>query len=195
MPHSAKKSPVLQPSIGLSRRGLLAGGAALFAGMPLAFAEPALDANGLYIEPWLAKSTGDLSEDFANATKAGKNFALIWEMRGCPWCKLMHLENFARQDIVSYLRDNFSVIQLNLQGKRTLSGFDGEKLTEEGLSYKLGINSTPTIQFFKPSAAEELGRAGYVKPDELLAMLHFIRERGYEKGTYEDWAKKTKDAR
>jgi thioredoxin-related protein len=192
MPHSSKQSPDLAAPAVLSRRALLAGGAALLTGVPSAFALPAKDADGLLVEPWFTKSTRNLSTDFTNATNAGKNFILIWEMRDCPWCKLMHMENFAREDIAAYLRENFSVVQLNLKGKRDLTGFDGKKQSEEALSYKLDVNSTPTVQFFKPSDAgrtEELGRIGYVKPDEFLTMLKFIRERGYDKGTYEEWVK------
>ena len=117
-------------------------------------------------------------------------------MRGCAWCKLLHMENFAREDIASYLPANFSLLQLNLRGKRELTDFDGEKLTEEDLSYKLGVNSTPTFQFFRPTdaaAGQELGRAGYLKPEEFLSLLRFIREKGYEKGSYEDWARSHKN--
>ncbi len=200
----AEKSPALfaLPPSGplerplLSRRTVLACGAALLAGLPGgASAAPSLDMDGLYKEPWLPKSSGNLGTDFANAAKSAKNFVLLWEMRGCPWCKLLHMETFARADIAAYLQDNFSLFQLDLRGKREVTGFDGEKLTEEALSYKLDVNSTPTFLFYKPSdaaAGQELGRTGYVKPGEFLSLLHFIREKGYEKGTYEDWVKSNK---
>jgi thioredoxin-related protein len=191
MTHAGRKSPAL-----LSRRTFVAGAASLLTAMPPAYASPALDLDGLYSEPWLAKTSGSLRADFAEAARSGKNFALVWEMRGCPWCKLLHMENFAREDIASYLRANFNLLQLNLRGKRELTDFSGEKLTEEELSYKLEVNSTPTFQFFKPSdaaAGQELGRTGYLKPDELLSLLRFIREKGYEKGSYEDWAKSHKN--
>jgi thioredoxin-related protein len=155
-------------------------------------ATPSLDLEGLYREPWLPKTSGSLDTDFAAAAKSGKNFAILWEMRGCPWCKLLHMETFARADIAAYLQENFSLVQLNLRGKQKIAGFGGEKLSQEDLSYKLDVNSTPTFQFFKPSdaaAGQELGRAGYVKPDEFLLLLRFIREKGYEKGSYEEWVK------
>jgi thioredoxin-related protein len=174
----------------------MAGAAALLTGLPAAYASPKLDLDGLYNEPWLAKTSGSLRTDFVEASKLGKNFVLLWEMRGCPWCKLLHTESFAREDIGGYLQANFNLVQLNLRGKHELTDFDGQKLTEEDLSYKLDINSTPTFQFFKPSDAAavlELGRTGYLKPGEFLNLLRFIREKGYEKGTYEDWVKSRKD--
>src|SRR5271157_4131974 len=171
MTQASRKSPAL-----LSRRAFVAAGASILAGLPSAYASPQLDLDGLYSEPWLAKTSGSLSTDFAEAARSGKNFALVWEMRGCAWCKLLHMENFAREDIASYLQANFSLFQLNLRGKRELTDFDGEKLTEEDLSYKLGVNSTPTFQFFRPTdaaAGQELGRAGYLKPEEFLGLLRF----------------------
>ncbi len=191
MTHIGKKSPAL-----LSRRTFLAAGASFLGGIAGAYASPNLDPGGLYSEPWLTKTSGNLSTDFADATKSAKNFVLLWEMRGCGWCKRLHMENFAQANIAAYLQANFSVIQLDLRGHRELTDFDGAKLTEEGLSYKLDVNSTPTFQFFKPSDAaahEELARVGYVSPGDFLPMLRFIREKGYEKGSYEDWLKSHKN--
>jgi thioredoxin-related protein len=174
----------------LSRRSLLAGAGALLLMPYAALAEPRLQLDGLFSEPWLSKPSGALGAGFAEAAKSGKNFAILWEMRGCPWCKRLHIDNFARKDIADYLQANFMVIQLNLRGKGKLADFDGEELTEEDLSYKSGINSTPTFQFFKAADAAkeaELGRTGYLEPDDFLSLLHFIREKGYEKGTYDEW--------
>lgn len=175
----------------VSRRSLLAGaGASLL--LPLAAnAEPHLEMDGLYSEPWLPKPSGALGRDFAEAAKLGKNLAVLWEMRGCPWCKRLHMENFARDDIAHYLQANFHLLQLNLRGTKKLSDFDGEQLTEEELSYKSGINSTPTFQFFKPADAakpEELGRIGFVQADDFLSLLRFVREKGYEKGSFDEWS-------
>jgi thioredoxin-related protein len=180
----------------LSRRTFLAGGASFLGGAASAYALPKLDPDGLYSEPWLTKTSGNLNVDFQDAAKSAKNFVLLWEMRGCGWCKRLHMENFAREDTAAYLQANFSLIQLNLRGKREIADFDGARLTEEGLSYKFDVNSTPTLQFFKPSdsgAHEELARIGYVKPEDFLPMLRFIREKGYEQGSYEDWLKSRKN--
>jgi thioredoxin-related protein len=88
--------------------------------------------------------------------------------------------------------ENFTFVQFDIRGRREITDTDGQKLPEESLSLKYNVNSTPTIQFFKPSDASrafELGRVGYLKPDMFLAMLHFVRERGYENGPFDEWAK------
>ncbi|MGO8955225.1 MAG: thioredoxin family protein [Rhodomicrobium sp.] len=192
MTQTGKKSPLR-----LSRRSFLtAAGASLVAGLPAAHAAPQLQLDGLYGEPWILKASGNLAGDFAAAAKAKKNFALLWEMRGCPWCKRLHLEVFSRDDVADYLRDNFNIVQLNLRGRGEIAGFNGDKLSEEELSFELDVNSTPTFQFFRPGDAAkalELGRAGFLSPGDLLMLAHFIRERGYEKGSYDEWARSHKN--
>jgi len=179
--------------MGISRRRLLmAGGLSFFVGAIPSRAAPRLGMDGLYEEPWLNRSSGDLQSDFAEAVKAKKTFAIVWELRGCPWCKRMHLENFARADIATYLSENFYMIQLNIQGQREIKDLKGEILTEEALSYSSGINSTPTMQFFRPSDASkprEAGRIAYVEPDKFLLVLRYAREGGYDSGTFEDWVR------
>ncbi len=190
MTHHSRQVPFT-----LSRRTLLVASATLL-GSLTAKAAPRLGFDGLYEEPWFLGTSTDLRADFASTAKAKKNFAILWEMRRCPWCKRLHLENFAREDIAAYLRDNFNVIQLNIQAPREITDFDGEKLSEEALSYKYGIRATPTIQFFAPSDASkgrETGRVAYVEPDEMLLLLRFIRARGYESGSFEDWVRSHKN--
>jgi len=36
---------------------------------------------------------------------------------------------------------------------------------------------------------QELGRAGCLNPEDLLTLLRFIHENGYEKGSYEEWVR------
>jgi thioredoxin-related protein len=178
----------------VARRQLLRSAVAVIAlGVSDVRAAPRLGVDGLYEEPWLLKDVSDLGEAYGAAATAGKRFIVLWEMRGCPWCKLMHVENFARPDIANYIQANFAVIQLNLDGMRQIRDFDGEKVTEQMLSRNYDINSTPTVQFFMPGEASqgrELGRVGYMKPDEFLLMLRFIREKAYEDGPFDEWAKK-----
>ncbi len=173
-------------SLHLSRRALVGlSGAYLAAGVLPANAAPPARADGMYDEPWFLKSTHDLSKDFAAAAAANKSFAIVWEMPSCGWCKLLHVVNFARQDIASYASQNFGFIQLNMTGGRPYVDFDGEKLPERSLALKYGVGSTPTIQFFVPGGAEgprEVGRLAYREPDGFLYMLRFVREKRYQAG-------------
>ncbi|MDA9435884.1 thioredoxin [Bradyrhizobium sp. CCBAU 51627] len=175
----------------------MASGAALAAGCGEAVAEPVLGDDGLYHEPWFLQSFLDLREDLETAAANGKRLAIMWELRGCPYCRETHLVNFADAGIANYIRDNFEVLQLNLIGSRKVTDFDRQELSEKDLAQRYGIRFTPTFQFFPPSSsgieasapmAREVARApGYLKPQHFLAMFRFVRERAYERGSFRDF--------
>jgi thioredoxin-related protein len=142
--------------------------------------------EGLYSESWFLQSFLDLNDDLAETAKAGKRFAIVWEQRGCPYCVDMHKIDFADPAIASYVKANFSIVELNLFGLRDVTDFDGEVLTEKALARKWGIRATPSIQYFPATAAEVAGRngreaeiarmPGYYPPETFSAMFRYVRE-------------------
>jgi thioredoxin-related protein len=181
-----------------TRRYLLAGGAALATIVGIrARAEPVLTEDGLYRQPWFLESFLELPDDLQGATNVGKRFAIMWELRGCPYCKETHLVNFARPDIEAYIKANFDILQLNIIGSRKVTDFDGTEISEKALAAKYGIRFTPTFQFFpdspaglaaKPPEQREVVRApGYLRPDDFLALFRFVREKGYETKSFRDY--------
>ncbi|UFZ08591.1 thioredoxin family protein [Bradyrhizobium ontarionense] len=165
-------------------------------------AEAVLGDDGLYHQPWFLNSFLDLREDLESAASEGKRLAIMWELRGCPYCRETHLVNFADPGITDYIRTNFEVLQLNLLGARKVIDFDRKELTEKELAERYAIRFTPTFQFFPPSAdgvdskeplAREVARApGYLKPPHFLAMFRFVRDRAYERGTFRDYLASSK---
>ncbi len=167
-------------SFPLSRRALVGlGGAYLAASVLPAEAALLAGANGLYEEPWFLKPSFDLRTDFKSAKAENKTFAIVWEMRSCSWCKLLHADNFAREDILSYAKPNFAFLQLDLRGRRQYVDFDGERLPEAMLAMKYKVPSTPTLQFFVGAAQgpKEAGRVAYLPPNDFIQMLRFAREQ------------------
>src|SRR3990170_6334742 len=134
----------------MPRRPLLLGvaGLALAASARARAEQPILTDDGLYKKPWFLESFLDLSDDLEGAYKDGKRFAIMWELRGCPYCKETHFVNFARTDISDYIKANFEVLQLNIIGSRKVTDFDGSELSEKALALKYGVRFTPTFQFF-----------------------------------------------
>ncbi len=153
--------------------------------------EPILGEDGMYHQSWFVNSFLDLKEDLAEAAEAGKRFVVMWEQRGCPYCRETHMVNFARPDINHYVRDNFAVLQLDLWGSREVTDFDGETLEERALARKWGIVFTPTIMFFAESVAEVEGKTGaqaevtrmpgYFKPFHFITMFEYVKESAYER--------------
>ena len=174
-----------------SRRTFLTGAAALCAAHAArARAEAILTDDGLYRQPWFLESFLELSDDLAGAAAQGKRLAVMWELRGCPYCRKTHLVNFAQPEIEAYVKEHFEILQLNIIGAREVTDFDGEKLSEKQFAAKYGVRVTPTFQFFperptdlsqKDPRGREVGRAqGYLEPQKFLAMFRFIADRGYD---------------
>ena len=81
-----------------------------------------------------------------------------------------------------------------------MTDFDGDKLTRKGVRAKYGVRYVPTFQFFpdgatplktcrrrsaKSRASPAIRRPCYY----FLAVFHYVREKGYEKGRLRDFLK------
>ncbi len=160
---------------------------------------PILTDDGLYKEPWFLESFLDLADDLEGARKDGKRFVVMWELKGCPYCKETHFVNFAQPRIADYVKTNFEVLQLNIIGSRKVTDFDGAEMSEKELAAKYGVRFTPTFQFFGegaaplkslPPAKREVARApGYMRPDDFLALFRYVREKAYESKSFLDYLK------
>jgi thioredoxin-related protein len=180
----------------LSRRALMmAGGGLALAAGPVRAAAVMTD-DGFYREDWFLDSFLELADDLKSTAAAGKQLAVIWEQAGCPYCRDMHLINFAQRSIEDYVRDHFEVIELDLHGSRVVTDFDGQKLGERQLAAKYGVRGTPTIQFFpdagdlghKAPREREVNRIqGYLAPKDFRRMFAFVAERAYERGSLRDY--------
>jgi thioredoxin-related protein len=161
--------------------------------------------DGLHMQPFFANTFLDMSEDLSEATANGKDLMVIVEQNGCPYCAEMHNVNFERDEIVSYVEDNFLVIQLDMWGSREVTGFDGETLEEKDLVRKWSVNFTPTtLLFTAPEAGsppddmqEALAFAmpGYFKPFHHLSALQYVASDGYkEQPNFQRWLQAKADA-
>lgn len=151
---------------------------------------PELGDDGLYKQPWFQETFLDLSDDLLEATKSGRRLMIIWEQKGCPYCKQTHEVNFRIPRIAEYVKRNFFVLQLNMWGDREVTDFDGEITTEKQLARKWRVLFTPTFQFFPDSLAAVKGKSGdavevhrvpgYFKPFHFYFQFRYVKEKGYE---------------
>lgn len=178
----------------IDRRTFNTGGLALaMTALTPAYAaeEPKLEMNedGLHIQPWFLQSFLDLRDDHAELASEGKLLAVLFEQRGCPYCREMHRVNFQKQQVVDYLKKHYGIVQLNLWGSRMVTDFDGEELEERELGRKWAVNFTPTTVLFGNEAPEgksgkeiEAARMpGYFKPFHFLSMFEFVKSEAYKK--------------
>jgi thioredoxin-related protein len=158
---------------------------------------PIVTDDGLHTQPWFANSFLDLKDDLREAASAGKRLALMFEQRGCPYCRETHEVNLADPEINDYVRENFSVIQLNLWGSRAVTDFDGQQMEERAFARKLGVIYTPTIVFLPETDAGREGKStrdlevmrmpGYFKPFHFVSMFEYVRQRAYETEHFQKW--------
>jgi thioredoxin-related protein len=157
----------------LSRRlllaGLAAGGLGPWSGGG-AQAEAVMTDDGFYREPWFLESFLELADDLAAAAENKKRFTVMWELRGCPYCRETHLVNFAKPEITSYIRERFEILQLNIIGSREVTDFEFFPDSAAGLGKKT------------PREREVARGQGYIEPQPFLDMFRFVAERAYEKG-------------
>ena len=191
----------------IERRGFLglglglAGSALGTTVRPAAAEAPVLNDDGLYEQPFFVQSFLDLAEDLELAADSGKRFAVMWELRGCPYCKETHLVNFADPEIRDFVSGNFDILQLNLVGSREVVDFDGEAMEERALARKWGVRFTPTTQFFPETLDQVAGRKGneaevarmpgYFRPPHFLAMFRFVQEKAYETTGFNDYLRQS----
>ena len=147
--------------------------------------------DGMYHQPWFYESFLDLAEDVTESAKAGKRVVIIFEQRGCPYCKEMHVVNLRRPKIVNYIKKNFNVIKMDLWGSREVTDFDGKKLPEKEFARKYGVQFTPTMIFLPdspkglkdkhPRDREAFRIFGYWKPFHFLNSFVYVKTNGYKK--------------
>ncbi len=161
---------------------------------------PVLTEDGLYTESWFLQSFLDLRDDLAEAKAAGKRFAIMWELKGCPYCKETHFVNFQDPEIRAFAEANFVILQLNLQGSRTVVDFDGEEIEERELARKYGVRFSPTFLFFPieldgladlPAEKRTVAQmAGYFQPPHFLAMFRYVRDQAYDNEPFRGYLKR-----
>jgi len=152
-----------------------------------------LGEDGLHKEDWFSVTFRDVREDIAATAANGKRLALIFEQRGCIYCKQIHEEVLSDPQVRDYLKSNFEVIQYNIYGSEEVTDLDGSKLTEKSAARKWGIVFTPTILFMpeKAVAGKDARQAavatmpGAFRKGTFLDMFHWVREKRYE--TVEDF--------
>ncbi|WP_397544587.1 thioredoxin fold domain-containing protein [Roseovarius salis] len=167
--------------------------AALMLALPSMAAE--LGDDGLHKTDWMRDTFKDLPADLSEASAEGKRLMIIFEQRGCIYCKRMHEKVFPMPVIADYIRDNFFVLQMDLYGATEITDFDGESLSERDAARKWGVMFTPTILFMPEEVAEgqSAGEAavatmpGAFEAGTTLDLLTWVNEKRYLLDNGEDF--------
>ncbi|GAA6165998.1 hypothetical protein NBRC116590_37020 [Pelagimonas sp. KU-00592-HH] len=121
---------------------------ALVMAVPLWAAE--LGDDGLHKTDWFRDTFKDLQEDYEEARAEGKRLLIIFEQRGCLYCKDMHEGAFKDERVLKHLTETYYPVQLDLYGANEMVDTDGESLEERLAARKWGVMFTPTMVFMPP---------------------------------------------
>ncbi|MGM0584182.1 MAG: thioredoxin family protein [Pseudomonadota bacterium] len=144
--------------------------------------------DGLHKPSWLNLTFKDMTDDLRTAQEQGKRMAVIFEQRGCIYCKKMHTEIFTDPEIRRMLEEDFFFVQMNLFGDEEVTDFDGTTLPEKKMARRWGVVFTPTIMFM-PEEVPESGSAaenavmtmpGAFGKGTTRAMLEWVERKLYE---------------
>jgi len=145
--------------------------------------------DGLHKEEWFSHTFRDIAEDIEEAKSQGKRLVLVFEQRGCIYCKEVHENILSVPEIRDYIKDNFMVVQYNIHGAEEVTDLDGESLTEKTASRKWRLLFTPTFLFMPEDVPENTDAAraavavmpGAFKKKTFTEMFIWVRNKGYEK--------------
>ncbi len=160
---------------------------AFLAAMTLSHAAEIGD-DGLHKQPWFSLSFRDVAEDIETAREEGKRLAIVFEQRGCIYCRKMHEEVLSDPQVRDYIAANFNVVQYNMFGDEEVTDLDGSSLSEKTAARRWSVVFTPTILFMPEIAPEDgtVGEAAVVTmpgafgKSTFLHMFQWVREKGYE---------------
>jgi thioredoxin-related protein len=138
---------------------------------------------------WFKLSFLDFADDLDEAVADGKRGLLVYfGQKHCAYCEKLLEVNFGEKaDIVDYTRKYFDVVGMDIHGQRSVTGFDGEELSEREFALKQKIDFTPTLVFYDRERREALRLSGYYPPYKFRAALEFVADGFYTKEDFRSY--------
>jgi len=155
---------------------------------PFSASAASMGDDGLHKQDWFSITFRDVAEDIEAANQEGKRLVMVFEQRGCIYCRKMHEVLLADPEVAGYIEANFKVVQYNMFGDEEVTDLDGETLTEKTAARKWGYVFTPTLVFLPdrvPTGMTVTQAAVATMPGAFgkwtfLNMFRWVREKGYE---------------
>jgi len=145
--------------------------------------------DGLHKQEWFSLTFKDVAEDIQEASDEGKRLALIFEQRGCIYCKAFHEVVLADPEINQFVQENFNMVQYNLFGDEEVTDLDGDVLTEKTAAAKWGIIYSPFILFMPETAPDDGSDVvkaavasiyGGFEKDMFMHKFEWVKQKGYD---------------
>ena len=134
---------------------------------------------------WWTMSFLDLREDLEAAVAAGKQGIMVYfGQKHCAYCEALIEVNFGLEDIVTYTREHFDVIPIDIWGDRPVTDMQGRVLSEKAYAERERTNFTPAIIFYDAQGREALRLRGYYPPYKFRAALEYVADGHYARETF-----------
>lgn len=127
----------------------------------------------------------DFREDAAEAADSGKHMLVFADLKGCPYCAKMIKDNFMAFEKDGgnreFIQKNFDNIHINIKGSRDVAFNKDTDVTEIELAQALQVKYTPTLLFMDAKNKVVMRVNGYRSSREFKQVLHYVKEKAYEK--------------
>lgn len=144
---------------------------------------------------WFKESFLDIADDVDEAAEAGKHVMLFMHLNGCPYCFKTVEENIKNSPYTDFIKKNFDVIAINIQGDREIAFNEVETLKEKALAKMLNVRFTPTVIFLDSNNQQVLRLNGYRTRSAFKHALDFVKSKAYQQTTLVEYIATQKTAK
>lgn len=153
----------------------------------LVFEDTQLEEELVYPD-WFKLSSGNLSDDLADAKKAGKKGIITYfGQKRCAYCEQFIKTSLADTDILNYLRKYYDIIAFDIWGIDDITDTDGKQYTERELSIHYKANFTPSLIFYDEDGTPVFRLRGFYPPYKFRAALQYVAEEFYKDETFAEY--------
>jgi len=132
---------------------------------------------------WFKESFLDIADDVDEAVESGKHVMLFMHLNGCPYCYKTVEENIKNSPYTEFIKENFDVIAINIQGDREVAFNEKVTLKEKELAKLLKVRFTPTVLFLDSDNQLVLRLNGYRTRSAFKHALDFVKQKAYQRTT------------
>ena len=83
-----------------------------------------------------------------SAAGKGRKLAVLFEAKGCYYCKKLNTEILTRPDIKRLIEREFELVRIDINSYSSVVDLDGAQMTETTLAKQWKVTNTPTMIFF-----------------------------------------------
>ena len=137
---------------------------------------------------WFKVSFLDIADDAAEAAEDGRHLMVFFHLKNCPYCAKMLADSFSEKESSAFIRANFDVVEVNVQGDREVAYRD-EDIDEDRFAKAVGVAYTPALLFFDAAGVAVLTVNGYRAPMALKTALSYVRDGAYRRMPLAEYGK------